>query len=224
MPTKKPKTSRPAAAKARKTPIQPQDWVQAALKEAPKTGWNQDIWAPAAKRLGCDAALAEIVFPNGIKGLVQAFNGWADGKMLARISQDAGYPHMKIRQKIAFAIRARLEVLDGHEEAVRRLLGWAALPTNAMTALKGLYDTVSEAWYAAGDTSTDYNFYTKRALLAGVVTATTLFWMNDNSAKKAASWAFLDARIDDVMQLGQKISTLKQAGSFAEKFMKYRSH
>ena len=219
MPQKKPQKTVKSAAKPT---IDRRKWLLAALDAVPQTGWTPEVWPKTAKKLGCDAALAEIVFPNGIKGLVEEFNLWADAAMEARITRDAGYPHMKVRQKIAFAVRARLETLAGREEALRRLLAWSAVPTNAVTALKGLYATVSTAWYAAGDTSTDYNFYTKRALLAGVVTATTLFWLNDDSAKKAATWAYLDSRIDDVMQIGQKIGQAKQFGSLAEKFMRYR--
>jgi ubiquinone biosynthesis protein COQ9 len=54
-------------------------------------------------------------------------------------------------------------------------------------------------WYAAGDKSTDFNFYTKRATLAGVYSATLLYWLNDRSAGSEATWAFLDRRIDNVM-------------------------
>ena len=72
---------------------------------------------------------------------------------------------------------------------------------HAPLALKLLYRTVDAIWYAAGDNATDFNFYTKRALLAGVYSSTVLYWLNDKSAGCADSWSFLDRRIDEVMQV-----------------------
>ena len=72
-------------------------------------------------------------------------------------------------------------------------------------AAKCLYRTVDAIWYAAGDTSTDYNFYTKRGLLAGVYSSTVLYWLNDDSEGAVATWAFLDRRIADVMKVPKLI-------------------
>ena len=86
------------------------------------------------------------------------------------------------------------------EEAVRRGLALLALPLNAPLGLKLLYRTVDAIWYAAGDTSADFNFYTKRATLAGVFSSTLFYWLNDRSEGNTATWEFLDRRIDDVMR------------------------
>ena len=75
------------------------------------------------------------------------------------------------------------------------------MPLNAALGLKLLYRTVDAMWYAAGDTSTDFNFYTKRATLAGVYSSTLLYWLNDRSPGSEATWSFLDRRIDDVMKI-----------------------
>ena len=74
-----------------------------------------------------------------------------------------------------------------------------------------LYRTVDAIWYAAGDTSADFNFYTKRATLAGVFSSTLFYWLNDRSEGNEATWAFLDRRIDDVMRFE------KFKGQFAKK-------
>ena len=85
------------------------------------------------------------------------------------------------------------------EATARRALALLALPLNAPLGLKLLYRTVDAMWYAAGDTSADFNFYTKRATLAGVYSSTLLFWLNDRSPGDEATWAFLGRRIDNVM-------------------------
>ena len=108
---------------------------------------------------------------------------------------------MRIRDRIATAVRTRLDLLAPHKEAVRRAVAFEALPGNAPRALKAVYHTVDAMWHAAGDTATDWNFYTKRALLAGVYTSTVLIWLGDQSEDCAETWAFLDRRIEDVMRI-----------------------
>jgi ubiquinone biosynthesis protein COQ9 len=108
---------------------------------------------------------------------------------------------MKIRDKVAFAIRLRLEANAAHREAIRQALSFLALPIHAPLAAKCLYRTVDAIWYAVGDRSTDFSFYTRRGLLAGVYAGTVLYWLNDKSEGFADSWAFLDRRIADVMRI-----------------------
>ncbi|MEQ8502258.1 MAG: COQ9 family protein, partial [Sneathiellaceae bacterium] len=97
-------------------------------------------------------------------------------------------------------------------EAVRRALGRQAAPDQALTSVLGLYRTVDAMWYAAGDTATDWNFYTKRALLAGVYASTLLYWLQDQSEDFAATWAFLDRRVENVMAIQKLRGRLEQAG------------
>lgn len=197
-------------------------WLLAALPFAAESGWRAEILAKAARKLGYDIALSKIVFPGGIRDLVKHFHDWSNGRMLEAIQADGGFRYMKVRQKVAFAVKARLQALERYQGAVKHLLLWSAVPTNAPIAARCLFELCSTIWYEAGDTSTDYNYYTKRGLLSAVYSSTLLFWLNDTSKGKAASWAFLDSRIDDVMQLGQKIGQIKQFGSIADKFMKMR--
>ena len=97
-----------------------------------------------------------------------------------------------------------------HREAVRRGLSLLALPQYAPVATRLLYRTVDAMWYAAGDTSTDYNFYSKRALLAGVYSATLLYWLNDKSDGFEATWAFLDRRVANVLQVPKLMNRASQ--------------
>ncbi len=108
---------------------------------------------------------------------------------------------MKIRQRIATAVRVRLEQNIEHREAIRLGLAHMASPRRAGEGLRWLYHTVDAMWRAAGDTATDFNFYTKRMLLAGVYTSTLVYWLDDHSQDCGDTWAFLDRRIEDVMQI-----------------------
>ena len=108
---------------------------------------------------------------------------------------------LRIHEKVALAVEKRLEILVPHREAVRRGLSWLAMPQNAVLGARLLYRTVDDIWYAIGDRSVDFSFYTKRGLLAGVVGSTTLFWLDDNSENGADTSAFLERRIADVMKI-----------------------
>jgi ubiquinone biosynthesis protein COQ9 len=112
----------------------------------------------------------------------------------------AGASGLKIRERITMAVRARIEQTVGGRESVRRGLATLALPSNAPLGLKLLYRTVDAIWYAAGDTSADFNFYTNRPTLAGVYSSTLFYWLNDRSEGSEATWGFLDRRIDNVMR------------------------
>jgi ubiquinone biosynthesis protein COQ9 len=110
---------------------------------------------------------------------------------------------MKVRERVKTAILTRFELVAPHREAVRRALTLEALPQHAPRALKQVYRTADAIWYAAGDTATDFNFYTKRLLLAGVYSTTLLRWLDDKSEGFSATAAFLDRRLADVMRIQQ---------------------
>ena len=182
----------------------------ALLRDVPFDGWSGGVIVAAGGRLGLDAAEVATLFPGGGRDAVVAFSRWADREMLTALTgQDL--PAMKVRDRIAAAVRARLAVLDPHREAVRRALSLLALPHSVPLSLKLLYDTVDAMWYAAGDTATDFNFYTKRGLLAGVYAATTLYWLDDRSPGAADTHAFLDRRLGDVMAIPKYGARLRES-------------
>jgi ubiquinone biosynthesis protein COQ9 len=129
--------------------------------------------------------------------------------MLTQIDNEKLYDRMRVRDKISYAVRTRLETLALHREPMRQLCLWYALPHHAPEAVKNMARLCDIIWRAAGDTSTDFNFYSKRALLAYVIKTTTLFWLTDDSEGQKASWEFLDRRIAEVLQIGKMTSQLR---------------
>jgi ubiquinone biosynthesis protein COQ9 len=118
---------------------------------------------------------------------------------------------MKIRERIAAAVKARLSVLAPHKEAARRAAALLSLPMHAALGAKLVYRTVDAMWRAAGDTSTDFNFYTKRGILAGVYGSTAMRWFNDTGEDEKATDDFLAARIENVMQFEKFKAKAKEA-------------
>ncbi len=175
--------------------------ITAALAHVPFDGWTGRALRAGAADLGLDPALAANAFPGGPAELLEAFSAEIDRRMLVAL-EARDLTAMKHRQRIATAVRARFELLAPQREAVRRGLSFLALPRHAALGAKCLYRSVDAIWHAAGDTSTDYNFYTKRLLLAGVYSATLLFWLNDETEGFSATWAFLDRRLVEVIKIG----------------------
>ncbi len=182
--------------------------LKAVLPHVPFDGWTAAAMRAAAAPAGLEASDVANLFPGGPRDLVAWFSHWADRETL--IALDAMHLEtMKVRERIATAVRTRLAILEPHREAVRRTLALLAAPYNLALGAKLLYDTVDALWYAAGDTSTDFNFYTKRGLLAGVYAATTLYWLDDRSPGSAETHAFLDRRLAEVLAIPRATQRLK---------------
>jgi ubiquinone biosynthesis protein COQ9 len=176
--------------------------------EAVFDGWTRAALSVAARQLELPAGEADRLFPGGPVQVLTFLSERADLRMVEDMEKE-GVAALKMRERIKNAVRIRLERHAGEREAVRRALALLSLPFNAGLALKLLYKTVDGMWYAAGDTSTDFNFYTKRATLAGVYSSTLLYWLNDRSPGGEATWGFLDRRIDDVMKIEKLKSRVK---------------
>ena len=174
--------------------------LEATLSHAAFDGWSQKAFDAGAKDAGIPADRALNAFPGGLAELLAFYHETEDREVLEAMAR-ANVSEMRVRDRIAFAVKARLQRNMRHREAIKSACSFLAMPHNAALALRLLYRTVDAMWYGAGDTATDFNFYTKRALLAGVYSTTVLYWLNDKSAGSADSWAFLDRRIDEVMQV-----------------------
>jgi len=194
----------------------------ATLPHVPFDGWSDAALRAGAEDAGRSPAEALNAFPAGPAEALALFSDWADRQMLARLEK-TDLAAMKVREKVAAGVRLRLEVLEPHKEAVRRGLAFLSLPPNAGQGLKGLYRTVDAIWTMAGDRATDYNYYTKRLLLAGVLSSTTLFWLNDRSEGHEATWAFLERRIDEVLKVGGRLGkTMKGLLDLPDRLMAAR--
>lgn len=184
--------------------------LNAALPLIVFDGWSVETLRKAAESVGLPAADAERAFPAGVLECLNLWNEDADRQMMEALSRDYNLASMKIRDRIATAVMVRLRAQNAHREAVRRGAAHYTLPWNAPQGTRALYRTVDAMWRAAGDTATDWNFYSKRALLAKVYLTTFYVWLNDHSDDLADTEAFLRRRIDDVMQIQKWKFKLKE--------------
>lgn len=172
--------------------------LDAAMVHVPFDGWSDVTLKAAAADCGIDLATARALFPRGGVDLALAFHRRGDSAMASRLAQeDLG--DLRFRDRIARAVRYRIEAAQDRE-LVRRGTALFALPPYAADGVRAIWGTADMIWSTLGDRSTDYNWYTKRASLSGVYSATVLYWLGDDSPDAQATWNFLDRRIDGVMQ------------------------
>ncbi len=172
--------------------------LEAAKSHVPFDGWSAATFEAAIRDTGIEAGLARAVFPRGAVDMALAYHAQGDALMLARIAQ-TDLSALRFRDRIAAAVRFRLEAVEDRE-LVRRASTLFALPHHAADGAQAIWGTCDQIWTALGDRSEDVNWYSKRATLAGVYSATVLYWLGDDSDGHEATWAFLDRRIDNVMQ------------------------
>ena len=173
-------------------------------------GWTDAAVASAAEATGIDADVAALAFPGGATDMIDAWFAHIDAAMLDRVGERLAT--MKVREKIAALVEARLDLLAADREGLRRALAILAMPQNAATAAKLGWRAADVMWRAAGDTATDYNHYTKRMMLGGIYAATIAVFLDDESEGQADTRAFLARRIDGIMRFEKaKASLLKRS-------------
>ena len=163
-------------------------------------GWSAEALSVAADQLGADPDVARLAFKSdGAMGMICAWIETIDRQMILDLPTEK-LATMKIRERIRSLVQYRIDAVAGQEEALRRALSIMAMPQNAARALKTGWNSADVMWRLAGDTATDYNHYTKRAILASIYGATLGVFVEDQSDEKAETKAFLDRRIDGVMK------------------------
>ena len=185
-----PRTSRADAARAK--------LLDAALPHAAFDGWSEAMLDMAAEDAGLSKGEVQLYLPRGVIDLIETWSRALDAEAEARLAA-ADLASMKIREKVTFGVLARLEAIGDHEEAARRARARLSLPDMAADGPRLVWATSDMIWRAIGDPSTDWNFYSKRTILSGVYTTTLAMWLGDQSEDKAEARAFLDRRIQNVM-------------------------
>jgi ubiquinone biosynthesis protein COQ9 len=162
-------------------------------------GWSQAAVDSAAAQLGIDPVQARLAMPKTAAGLIDTYIQEVDRGLEASFPPDR-IAAMKIRERIRALVWHRLEIMGPAREAIRRAMATLAMPQNVPLALRISWRSADQMWRLAGDTSTDFNHYTKRMTLGAVYGSTLLAWLDDESEGWTDTKAFLDRRINDVMK------------------------
>jgi ubiquinone biosynthesis protein COQ9 len=178
-------------------------------------GWSPAAVASAAEETGVNPDVAAYAFPGGAMDMIAAWIGHVDMAMARDVTAE-GLAGLPVHKRIRRLLRFRLGAITGQEEALRRALAIMAMPQNAARSLRLGWQSADAMWRQAGDTATDFNHYTKRAILAGIYAATLAVFVDDRSEGKADTLAFLDRRLASVGRLEKAKAQL--AGTAEERF------
>lgn len=162
-------------------------------------GWSDAALVSAAEMDGVDPDVARLAYPGGAMDMIAAWIASVDVAMAAALPAET-LATMKIRERIRALVQARLGAIAGREESLRRAMAIMAMPQNVVRAGKLGWSSADAMWRLAGDTATDYNHYTKRAILGSLYTGTLAVFVGDESEGKAETRAFLERGIDGVMR------------------------
>ena len=174
-------------------------------------GWGETAVARAAAELAVPADRARLAYPEGATQMIDAWFDATDKAMLAAFPATR-IAALKVRERIHNLVLFRLEAMAPQREALRRALGILAMPQNLAEGARLAWRSADRIWRLAGDTSTDFNHYSKRAILIGVYGSTSLVFLDDGSEDLAATRAFLDRRIGDVMRFEKAKARWKSSG------------
>ena len=173
------------------------------LKNCIFDGWGTDLLENACKNAGLDKNYWKIDFSNGAVDVIDYFNSHANEKLASELRVN----DLRTTDKIRTAIKYRFGMNQEYKKQIQSMLGLYAL--HPVHATKTLYQTVDAIWRIAGDTATDWNYYSKRLLLAGVYSSTLMYWLNDNSQNNEKTWQFLNKRLAEVGKFGKTVGQIK---------------
>ncbi len=173
--------------------------LEQALPNIAFDGWSRQALAEAAEAAGYARALADAAFPRGGVDAAIFHHREGDRELSERLAA-TDLSDMRIRERVIYAVRLRLEIAARRREAVRRAAALFALPTNAPEGGRLMWETADAIWTGLGDPSEDFNWYSKRAILSSVYASTALYWLGDESRHFEDTWAFLARRVEGVMR------------------------
>jgi ubiquinone biosynthesis protein COQ9 len=174
--------------------------LTAALPYVAFDGWTDRTLAHAVEDAGVDSGLSRLAFPRGGVDLALAFHKAKDAELAADLA-GADLLGLRFRDRVAYAIMRRLELIAGDREAVRRGATLFALPHHAADGARAIWHTADTVWTALGDESRDFSWYSKRATLSAVYSSALLYWLGDETPGASATREFVARRIDNVMQI-----------------------
>lgn len=173
--------------------------IAAALPHVPFDGWTDRVYAQAVREAGVEPGCARLEFPRGGIDLLIAYHDARDAALPPRLAE-MELEGLRFRDKVALAIDTRLGLVAGEKDAVRRGAALFALPMHAADGALALWHTSNTIWTALGDSSTDLSWYSKRATLAAIYSATLLYWLGDDEPGFPRTRDFARRRIDDLMR------------------------
>lgn len=171
--------------------------------------WTWDVVRQGAMACKSQNKIEDGIFSNGLVDVVAHYSDYNDRLMLEKLKKISS-SSLRSKDKVRAAVLCRYGILENQKSAVKASMAYWALPNHVIQGQRVLWRTSDCIWNWAGDTATDYNRQTKRALLSSILLGTTMVWIGDESEDHIVTQAFLDRRLENVMEIGKTIGTMKK--------------
>lgn len=179
------------------------------IKLVPHLGWGIKSLEEASRNAGYNKHLGEVVFANGIDGVIEYFIAGNELKMIAELKK-LSLDKMRVRDRIIAAIKIKLSIYAENKDVIAKTVAYLSIPFKSPLGLKLLWRAADIIWYEAGfDKSVDFNYYTKRTLLSSVYSTTLIYWLSDESLNHLDTIGFLERRVDNVISIGKFLNPKK---------------
>ena len=196
------------------------DILNKARKHIVFNGWNDNIFSLISKESKISQEEMHVLFPKGYKSLLELYLLNADQEMMVACKK-IDLIRMKTSERVKEIILIRLKINENNKKIVRRTFFTLMLPQHIKISTLSLYNTVNKIWYLAGDNSTDFNFYTKRGILAGIYSSTIFYWINSKEKKLEETKIFLDKQLKNISKISRIKKTFTPLFNFAPKFFSF---
>lgn len=175
-------------------------WLDALLPLAAERGWNDETLAEAANAAGLDEGEQALAAPKGVIDLIDGYFRDVEAKLADHLAA-ADLEALRVHERVAHGVRTWLDLLAPHRAAVIRAGVHVAAPWRADRALAGPWRVADTVWTGIGDTSEDYNYYSKRSLLTATLPPILLYWQT--GPEDAALDRFIAGQLRTAMQVGK---------------------
>lgn len=188
--------------------------LEALMPLAGEQGWTGEALKAAAAAAGLSEGELQLAAPRGPLDMIDAFAQWGDDEMARRLER-VDLLRLKVRERVRTAVLARFEALAPWKGAEAKAVQAMVRPFRAGEGAGFVWRTADRIWRLIGDRSTDENYYSKRAILVGVLASTTARWLAEAGEDDTATRDFLDRRIDNVMQFEKLKARARPAAAMA---------
>ncbi|HLD76911.1 MAG TPA: COQ9 family protein [Rickettsiales bacterium] len=174
-------------------------------------GVNDEVLEDAMQFCQIDVKFKNIIFECGVLDIIELYIDETNENLAKIIDETPNFEKLKIREKIKFALYNFFELQKEHQLALQRIRNfyfdlanfkntkYGARPS--AFAFKNAGKIADFIWKKIGDQSTDFNFYTKRLILSGVIISVFSTFVKDKTPNLEETKAKIDKKIEKVMKI-----------------------
>ena len=180
-----------------------------------KNSLKQNTFKDISIKYKLDLNEIELLFPDGnvdlIKFVLEQLNS-----ELEDYCKNIDLIRLPIHKRIKKVLLSKIFLLNKDKLFYKNIFLNLLIPKRHFSLPKQLYNSVDQIWFIVGDSSVDFNFYTKRLILSGIYLRIMLFFFNNDDQGDLEK--ILDENLKRVSKIPEIKSKLKIFKQYLPKF------